>query len=282
MDLTAGCMLLMSAVAVKQRHKAEVNNTCHNTQEHADAAALSCPYTLECLLVAADAPSLGVMHNCESGAREGGAGWGRGALMVRGNREAPNSASYILAAAFSFHIHISFQACPYIILQLLMISPFDQAVILTLRLLQIDQAQAAGVAFPVMTTSDGRPVLKYSDLMQKGRVFEADGVTEEGIAAAAAARVRAERLNALQAQTSAGASTAATVAKPAEDSDEEGFLHATALGSLPEHLRRSDSQVSDSDVLVSSQQEEDQHAAESVHKVQQDVRKDKQADYKSV
>ena len=153
----------------------------------------------------------------------------------------------------------------------------------------MDQAQAAGVAFPVMTTSDGRPVLKYSDLMQKGRVFEADAVTEEGIAAATAARVRAERLNALQAQTaSAGASSAAAAApasaaavtKPAEDSDEEGFLHATALGSLPDHLRRSESQDSDSDVLVSGQEAEDQHAAESVHKVQQDVRKDRQADYK--
>lgn len=135
-----------------------------------------------------------------------------------------------------------------------------------------------------MTTSDGRPVLKYSDLMQKGRVFEVDAVTEEGIAAAAAARIRAERLNAIQAQTSAGASSAAAApaaaaTKPAEDSDED-FLHATALGSLPDHLRRSDSQESDSDVLVSGQEEEDQHAAESAHKVQQDVRKDKQADYK--
>ena len=138
-----------------------------------------------------------------------------------------------------------------------------------------------------MTTSDGRPVLKYSDLMQKGRVFEVDAVTEEGIAAAAAARIRAERLNAIQAQTSAGASSAAAApaaaaTKPAEDSDEEDFLHATALGSLPDHLRRSDSQESDSDVLVSGQEEEDQHAAESAHKVQQDVRKDKQADYKTL
>lgn len=142
-----------------------------------------------------------------------------------------------------------------------------------------------------MTTSDGRPVLKYSDLMQKGRLFEADAVTEEGIAAASAARVRAERLNALQAQTAAaGLSSAAAAAAasapavmtkpPAEDSDEEGFLHATALEGLPDHLRRSDSQDSDSDVHVSGQEEEEQHAAESVPKAQQDARKDKQADTK--
>lgn len=139
-----------------------------------------------------------------------------------------------------------------------------------------------------MTTSDGRPVLKYSDLMHKGRLFEADAVTEEGIAAAAAARVRAERLNALQAQTAAAGPSSATAATaapavtkpPAEDSDEEGFLHATALEGLPDHLRRSDSQDSDSDVHVSGQEEEEQHAAESVHKAQQDARKDKQADSK--
>lgn len=164
-------------------------------------------------------------------------------------------------------------------------STFYDIVIATLRFLQVDQAQAAGIAFPVMTTTDGRPILKYSDLMQKGRAFEADAATEEGIAAATAARVRAERLNALQAPTasarasSAGAAAAA-VTNPAEDSDEEDFLHATALGSLPDHLRRSDSQDSDSDVLVSGQEEEDQHAAESVHKLQQDLRKDKQDDYK--
>lgn len=141
-----------------------------------------------------------------------------------------------------------------------------------------------------MTTSDGRPVLKYSDLMQKGRLFEADAVTEEGIAAASAARVRAERLNALQAQTAAAGTSIATAAAataaaavtktPAEDSDEEGFLHATALEALPDHLKRSDSQDSDSDVHVSRQEEEEQHAAESAHKVQQDARKDKQADAK--
>lgn len=158
---------------------------------------------------------------------------------------------------------------------------------MTINLLQVDQAQAVGIAFPVMTTSDGRPILKYSDLMQKGRVVDADAVTEEGIAAASAARLRAERLNALQAQTTAaGASSAAAaasapaVSKSAEDSDEEGFLHATAFGSLPDHLRRSESQDSDSDVLVSGQEEEEHHAAESAHKVQQDVRRDKQADYK--
>lgn len=160
-----------------------------------------------------------------------------------------------------------------------------EIVIASLHFLQVDQAQAAGVAFPVMTTSDGRPILKYSDLMQKGRAFAADAVTEEGIAAATAARLRAERLNALQAQTaSAGASSAgaaaAAVTKPVEDSDEEDFLHATPLGSLPDHLRWSDSQDSDSDVIVSGQEEEDQHAAESVHKLQQDARKDKQADFK--
>lgn len=126
--------------------------------------------------------------------------------------------------------------------------------------------------------------------MQKGRVFEADAVTEEGLAAASAARVRAERLNALQAQTAAaGPSSAAAAAAapavvtkpPSEDSDEEGFLHATALEALPDHLRRSDSQDSDSDVLVSGQEEEEQHAAESAHnKVQQEARKDKQPDSK--
>lgn len=138
-----------------------------------------------------------------------------------------------------------------------------------------------------MTTSDGRPILKYSDLMQKGRVFDADAVTEESVAAASAARMRAERLNALQAQTvsaeassAAGAAAASTAAKAAEDSeDEEGFLHASALGSLPDHLRRSESQDSDSDVHVSRQEEEEQ-AVESAHKAQLDPTWDKQADYK--
>ncbi|KAL3162013.1 hypothetical protein ABBQ38_009085 [Trebouxia sp. C0009 RCD-2024] len=156
------------------------------------------------------------------------------------------------------------------------------------HLLQVDQAQAAGIAFPVMTTSDGRPILKYSDLMQKGRVFDADAVSEESLAAASAARVRAERLNALQAQTaSAGAFSApaaaasSAAAKAAEGSDdEEGFLHASAVGSLPDHLRRSVSQDSDSDFHVSRQEEQEHEAAESAHKAQQDPRRDKQADYK--
>ena len=157
-----------------------------------------------------------------------------------------------------------------------------------LHLLQVDQAHAAGIAFPVMTTSDGRPVLKYSDLMQKGRVFDTDAVTEESQAAASAARVRAERLNALQAQTAAAgassapdAAAAGAAAKAAEDTeDEEGFLHASAVGSLPDHLRRSESEDSDSDVHVSRQGEEEEQAAESANKAQQDPRRDKQADYK--
>lgn len=139
-----------------------------------------------------------------------------------------------------------------------------------------------------MTTSDGRPVLKYSDLMQKGRVFDADAVSEDSLAAASAARVRAERLNALQAQTaSAGASSApaaaaaSAAAKAAEGSDdEEGFLHAPVMGSLPDHLRRSESQDSGSDFPASRQEEEEHEAAESAHKAQQDPRRDKQADYK--
>lgn len=150
----------------------------------------------------------------------------------------------------------------------------------------MDQAQAVGVAFPVMTTSDGRPILKYSDLMQKGTVFAADEATEEGLAATSAARLRSERLNALKAQTTAAAASQAAapaaVTKVAEDSDEEGFLHATAVGALPDHLRRSESQDSDTDVIVGKQEEEERQAPESAGRVQPDVRRDKQAAYKSL
>lgn len=139
-----------------------------------------------------------------------------------------------------------------------------------------------------MITSNGRPVLRYSDLIQKGTTHGADAVTEASLDAAVAARQRAERLNALKAQTaaaaasSASAATSAPVTKAADDSDDEGFLHATAVGKLPEHLRRSDSQDSDSDVLVSGQEEEEQHAAELVHKSKQEGRRDNQAASKAL
>ena len=137
-----------------------------------------------------------------------------------------------------------------------------------------------------MTTSDGRPILRYSDLIQKGTVYAGDIATEASLNAASAARLRAERLNALKAQTaaaadsSASAAAAAPVTKAADDSDDEGFLHATAVGKLPEHLRRSNSQDSDSDILVGGQEEEEHQAAESAYKAQQEGRRDNQAAFK--
>ncbi len=166
-------------------------------------------------------------------------------------------------------------------------------------LFQVDLAQAAGVAFPVMTTLGGRPVLKYSDLLPRMNAPAADKEAQEEIErrdlGLANARLRAERLKALKAQSSSAAAAAAAASASASasalaaakaapvkdvDSDDEGFMHATAVGKLPEHLIRSESQESaDSDVILDKQDDERQQSAESQQRVQQDPKRDKQAAY---
>ena len=149
---------------------------------------------------------------------------------------------------------------------------------------QVEQALAAGFTFPVMTTSDGRPLLKYSDLLQRDAAAAADPFMEDNQAAAPVARLRAERLSALNAQTATAApsSASAPAHKAADESDDEAFLHTIAVGKLPDHLRRSDSQDSDSDLLVSRQEADEQQAAEPAHRPQQDVRIDHQTALKSL
>ena len=151
-------------------------------------------------------------------------------------------------------------------------------------------AQAAGAAFPVMITTDGRPVLKYSELLPRNSTTVIDTKPEAELLAASNARLRAERLKALKSQSpaaalvspaasSAPAPAAATAAARGDDSDEEGFLHATAVGKLPGHLTRTESQESDSDVIMDKQDEEEGQLAESEKKMQE-TRHDRQAAYK--
>ena len=154
-------------------------------------------------------------------------------------------------------------------------------------------AQAAGAAFPVMITTDGRPVLKYSELLPRNSTTVIDTKPEAELLAASNARLRAERLKALKSQSpaaalvsplppaasSAPAPAAATAAARGDDSDEEGFLHAAAVGKLPGHLTRTESQESDSDVIIDKQDEEEGQSAESEKKMQES-RHDRQAAYK--
>lgn len=145
---------------------------------------------------------------------------------------------------------------------------------MTLSCLQIDQAQAAGVDLPIVTGTDGRPLLQYSRLLPRGGPVplskdEADE-QESKILSEANSKLRAERLKALLTTASATASAAAA---RADDSDEEDFMHAAAVGRLPEHLTRSESQESDSDIMVDRSDDVQQQPVESQSRLQQDSKR---------
>ena len=140
-------------------------------------------------------------------------------------------------------------------------------------------AQAAGVDLPFVTGSDGRPLLQYSRLLPKGKPIppSQDEEKEEGSRklSETSAKLRAERLNILKAQTAAMASaaTSAAAAAQTDEGDEEGFMHAAAVGKLPEHLVRSESQESDSDVITDRPDEHEQQPPESEARLQQDPKR---------
>ena len=140
--------------------------------------------------------------------------------------------------------------------------------------LQIDLAQAADVDLPVVTGTDGRPLLQYSRLLPRGGPVplskeEADD-QESRILSEANSKLRAERL---KASLTAASSAAATAAAEAGDSDEEGFMHAAAVGKLPEHLIRSESQESDSDIIMDRHDDTQQQPVDSDSRVQQDPKR---------
>ena len=149
-------------------------------------------------------------------------------------------------------------------------------------------AQAAGFDFPVMTTADGRPILRYSDLPPKCTPADTDDkgkdpTAEQEMSSSISAKLRAERLKAIRLQTGGAASVQAipsAVSGQADDIDEEGFLHAAAVGKLPEHLTQTESQDSDSDVITAKQEEEEEQSPELQQGPQQDAKRDKQAAYK--
>jgi hypothetical protein len=148
-------------------------------------------------------------------------------------------------------------------------------------------AQAAGVDLPFVTGSDGRPLLQYSGLLPKGNPIplSQEEEKEEGSRklSETSAKLRAERLNILKAQTAATASaatsataasaTASAAAAQADEADEEGFMHAAAVGKLPEHLVRSESQESDSDVIMDRPDEDERQPAEFQARLQQDPKR---------
>ncbi len=157
-----------------------------------------------------------------------------------------------------------------------------------LLLLQIEMAQAAGVDLPFVTGSDGRPLLQYSRLLPKGNPVppsqEEEKEKHSRQLSETGAKLRAERLNILKAQTAAMASAASSAASSAaaasatasaaaaqtDEGDEEGFMHAAAVGKLPDHLVRSESQESDSDVITDRPDEDERQPAESEARLQQD------------
>ena len=138
-------------------------------------------------------------------------------------------------------------------------------------------AQAAGVDLPFVTGSDGRPLLQYSGLLPKGNPIplSQEEEKEEGSRklSETSAKLRAERLNIPKAQpattasaatsAAAAAATASAAAAQTDEGEEEGFMHAAAVGKLPDHLVRSESQESDSDVITERPDEDERQPAES-------------------
>lgn len=130
---------------------------------------------------------------------------------------------------------------------------------------QLQKAAEEGVSLPVLRTSDGRCLVKYSDLMpslssrpEEQPVGSTDAVSR--------AKLRAERLNALKAQISTDKVKAASAAAVrAEDSDDESFLHVAARGKLPQHLVESSvlSQESDEDVVMHEADSQEQQSAKT-------------------
>lgn len=151
--------------------------------------------------------------------------------------------------------------------------------------MQIEMAQAAGVDLPFVTGSDGRPLLQYSRLLPKGNPIppsqEEEKEEDSRKLSETSAKLRAERLNILKAQTAASASaatsaaaalaTASAAAAQTDEGDEEGFMHA-AVSKLSDHLVRSESQESDSDVITDRPDEDERQPAESEARLQQDPR----------
>ena len=148
-------------------------------------------------------------------------------------------------------------------------------------------AQAAGVDLPFVTGSDGRPLLQYSRLLPKGNPIPPpqEGEKEEDSRklSETSAKLRVERLNILKAQTAATASaatsaaaasaTASAAAAHTDEGDEEGFMHAAALAKLPDHLIRSGSQESDSDVITDRPDEDGLQPAELEARLHQDPKR---------
>jgi len=94
------------------------------------------------------------------------------------------------------------------------------------------------------------------------------------------AKLRAERLNILKTATASAATSAAAASVTAtaaaaqtDEGDEEGFMHAAAVGKLPDHLVRSESQESDSDVITDRPDEDERQPAESEARLQQDPKR---------
>lgn len=135
---------------------------------------------------------------------------------------------------------------------------------------QMQAARAKGASLPVLVTSDGRYLLKFSDLMPS--VDALPQVQQSGHTdAISRAKLRAERLNALKAQTSTDKARAIAAARArSEDSDDESFFHVAARGKLPEHLVDSSmlSQESDVDVVMHEVDSQEQQSAQSEAKAQ--------------
>ncbi|KAL0025336.1 hypothetical protein WJX79_008358 [Trebouxia sp. C0005] len=150
---------------------------------------------------------------------------------------------------------------------------------------QIEMAQAAGVDLPFVTGSDGRPLLQYSRLLPKGNPVPPSQEEEKDEGSRklseTSAKLRAERLNILKAQAAAMAATTAAAASATasaaaahtDEGDEEEFMHAAAVGKLPDHLVRSESQESDSDVITDRPDEDERQPAESEARLQQDPKR---------
>lgn len=146
-------------------------------------------------------------------------------------------------------------------------------------------AQAAGVDLPFVTGSDGRPLLQYSRLLPKGNPVPPSQEEEKDEGSRklseTSAKLRAERLNILKAQAAAMAATTAAAASATasaaaahtDEGDEEEFMHAAAVGKLPDHLVRSESQESDSDVITDRPDEDERQPAESEARLQQDPKR---------
>lgn len=135
---------------------------------------------------------------------------------------------------------------------------------------QMQAARAKGASLPVLVTSDGRYLLKFSDLMPSVDALaqvQQTGHTD----AISRAKLRAERLNALKAQTSTDKAKAVAAARVrSEGSDDESFFHVAAKGKLPEHLVDSSmlSQESDADVVMHEVDSQEQQSAQSEVKAQ--------------